>query len=965
MSGAAEDAPSTDLALYRAEAAPSLAATIPFWQRLGVRLTLLMMTLVLLLAVATAVLVIRGFEETQRNALALTRDQLGAQARAQLLAMTRRDAAVISETLHRAELLSRTAAVVVAAAGEGGLEPLLGSDPGSYLAGSTLVFIDAQGFVRAHHGAPGAAQLTLPSARLLTEAAPDSNPERRSVWTLPNQVPARHALIVSTPVYNGDRFGGVLSVAVPLSALDAALADLAPSAASGVLLLDNHGDVVAATGGNNALTRLLGTRGPALLGEINRSERLQTFSADGTRIATGADGTGETDGVDRTDGVDEADTVTLLASAALPRLGWTLAVAAPLSDLAAPPVPIAQGVRREANDTISATLVNIIATFLLTLIGATLFSRSFLAEPIGALVAGAHDLAAGRLGVRIPVTTDSELGVLANTFNQMSQRLKARSDELLAAHEALQQSESRLELAVRGANDGLWEWDIRADSLYLSPRWLQILGYCPGELDPNMATLDDLTHPDDRAARQAQLNAHLSGAAPTYQSEHRLRHRAGGYRWVLARGASLRDDRGEVVRMAGSLTDITDRVDAMTLLERRVAERTSELSALLELSNRMAMTLELTPLVELILETLKTVVDYDAAALWQRRGAVLTLLHDSDPSTPAFHGSADAPVWPLADAPHLQDVMRQRRPISIDNVRDDSPAAHSFRDAYGRAFGTLPDYLATWMGVPLIVRDRVIGMLSFEHRDVGYYTPARARLALAFANEVAIAIESARLYEAAQDKAALEERQHLARELHDSVSQALYGIVLGAHTARAQLDTLGDDTLANTNAVAAPLDYVTNLAQAGIAEMRALIFELRPESLEQEGLTAALRKQAEALRYRHSLGLELTLGDEPDLPLATKQTLYRIAQEALHNIVKHARARQVSIELRHSPDQTRLVIGDDGVGFDPNGDFPGHLGLVSMRERAEAIGADLQLQSSPGHGTRLSVTLVGVRQAVA
>ena len=211
---------------------------------------------------------------------------------------------------------------------------------------------------------------------------------------------------------------------------------------------------------------------------------------------------------------------------------------------------------------------------------------------------------------------------------------------------------------------------------------------------------------------------------------------------------------------------------------------------------------------------------------------------------------------------------------------------------------------------------------------------------------VRIAVENARLLVEVRGKAALEERQRLARELHDSVSQALYGIALGAKTARTLLDR-------DSTKVASPLDYILSLADAGLAEMRALIFELRPESLEREGLVAALEKQAAALRARHEIKVETDLCNEPDAPLEIKEALYRIAQEALHNIVKHARASSVQIRMRCSPENVTLDVSDDGIGFEPAGDFPGHLGLHSMRERTERLGGTLAVESAPGKGTQI------------
>jgi signal transduction histidine kinase len=145
---------------------------------------------------------------------------------------------------------------------------------------------------------------------------------------------------------------------------------------------------------------------------------------------------------------------------------------------------------------------------------------------------------------------------------------------------------------------------------------------------------------------------------------------------------------------------------------------------------------------------------------------------------------------------------------------------------------------------------------------------------------------------------------------------------------------------------------VLSLADAGLAEMRALIFELRPESLESEGLVAALQKQAAALHARHGIETDLALGDEPDVPLAIKEALYRIAQEALHNVVKHARADSVVLRLASGEGMLTLEVVDNGVGFDAAGEFPGHLGLRSMRERVTALGGTLDVESEPGHGVR-------------
>jgi len=207
------------------------------------------------------------------------------------------------------------------------------------------------------------------------------------------------------------------------------------------------------------------------------------------------------------------------------------------------------------------------------------------------------------------------------------------------------------------------------------------------------------------------------------------------------------------------------------------------------------------------------------------------------------------------------------------------------------------------------------------------------------------------LYEQAQKLAALQERQHLARELHDSVSQVLYSMSLGAHTT---LDALKsqDYEQAQTST-----EYVIRLVEAGLSEMRALIFELRPESLETEGLVAALNRQVAVLHTRHKLAVAFDLEEEPDLPLETKEALYRIAQEALHNIVKHARASNVILQLTAQEEKIMLEIRDNGRGFDTTRPFPGHLGLRSMRERAMKLGGTCLIESTPEQKTRILVSI--------
>lgn len=228
------------------------------------------------------------------------------------------------------------------------------------------------------------------------------------------------------------------------------------------------------------------------------------------------------------------------------------------------------------------------------------------------------------------------------------------------------------------------------------------------------------------------------------------------------------------------------------------------------------------------------------------------------------------------------------------------------------------------------------------------------------ADHAATALHAAELIERASVRAGEQERARLARELHDSVAQALYGISLGAKTARATLER-------DTARTQASLDYTIRLAEGGVSEMKALLFSLRPDALEEGGLVAALSQHAHALEARHGLKVHADLPHEPRLSAEAQAAAYRIAQEALHNVVKHARASQVWLSLREEGGEVRLTVRDDGRGFDPQAQGRGTLGQRSMRERAAGAGGTLSVESSAGgetgSGTTVTLRLPGAEAA--
>lgn len=250
---------------------------------------------------------------------------------------------------------------------------------------------------------------------------------------------------------------------------------------------------------------------------------------------------------------------------------------------------------------------------------------------------------------------------------------------------------------------------------------------------------------------------------------------------------------------------------------------------------------------------------------------------------------------------------------------------------------------------------QVAGTLQALYAPGTQPSPDELAFLLSIADHAGTALHAAELIGRATERAGEAERARLARELHDSVAQALYGISLGAKTARATLE-------ADPHKAQASLDYTIRLAEGGVSEMKALLFSLRPDALEEGGLVAALTQNAHALEARHGLKVHTDWQREPPLSPQAQAAAYRILQEALHNVVKHARAHSVWLSVTETEGQVRLQIRDDGRGFDPLAVRGGTLGQRSMRERAAGVGGELTVDSGAA-GTTVTLTLRAEAQA--
>jgi PAS domain S-box-containing protein len=573
--------------------------------------------------------------------------------------------------------------------------------------------------------------------------------------------------------------------------------------------------------------------------------------------------------------------------------------------------------------------------------------------------------------------------------------------------------------------------------------------------------------------------------------------------------------------------------NAYLIMEQRVEERTRQLSTLLDLSHDLASTLELEPQLGLILDQLKAVVDYSGASIFKLDGDLLRVVAYRGPIP---QETALQIQFPISRAGANRKVVKEREPVVIPDILSDSPEARDFRSTAGEQLKTTFNYLRSWMGVPLVVRDQVIGMLSLDHPQPNYYnSKSLSKLALAFANQVAAAIENARIYQQEQerrreadkrrqvaeglrdiltilnsnrpldeilesivkqavrltgsnagviyrydaptqsliveagsglpeqmnamqnvptyrggafeamlvrkpyvltdisrhlntlsakeasqqtgmsnwlrmikdnfnayigvplvireetygslglyyeksnkfsdeeiglvvafaDQAALAienarlrtkaeqsavaaERSRLARDLHDAVTQTLFSASLIAEVLPRLWEHKPEEGMRR-------LEELRQLTRGALAEMRTLLLELRPAALIEAELGELFRHLTDAFTSRARVQVKYAIVGDIDLPPDVKIALYRIAQEALNNIAKHAEATQAELTIHCHPGGLSMTIRDNGRGFNPAKVSPEHLGMGIMEERADNIGASLTITSQSDKGTQVQV----------
>jgi PAS domain S-box-containing protein len=381
------------------------------------------------------------------------------------------------------------------------------------------------------------------------------------------------------------------------------------------------------------------------------------------------------------------------------------------------------------------------------------------------------------------------------------------------------------------------------------------------------------------------------------------------------------------------------------------AERTAREQAetLREATRTLTSTLDPGQVLENILVYLEQVVPYDGACVFFRQNETLHVVAERGLSP--VRGQASQRTY-SDDIPLYQTIAATGHPVILADVRAELPS-----EMWDSA-----DYVRGWMGVPLMVQSEVIGCLTLSSQRVAVYGRVEAALAQAFANQAAVAVQNARLFEQVRDgrkrlkslshrlvEVQETERRYVARELHDEASQALTSLMVGLHLLEREVDR---------PEVIAQVGELKQMTNNVLENLHRLAVDLRPASLDHLGLIAAMRQYVEAFERQHGLTMQFEvvgLNDER-LPPAVETNLYRIVQEALTNVVRHAQASHVDVLLERRGDQVVTIVEDNGIGFDPDATGQStRLGLLGMRERAEMLGGTLVVESSANTGTTIYV----------
>jgi nitrate/nitrite-specific signal transduction histidine kinase len=380
--------------------------------------------------------------------------------------------------------------------------------------------------------------------------------------------------------------------------------------------------------------------------------------------------------------------------------------------------------------------------------------------------------------------------------------------------------------------------------------------------------------------------------------------------------------------------------DSYTFLEKKVADRTRELAILNSIISVANQSLNIPEILEDALAKTVEQMSFDAGSAFKFKpdstSTLLVVNRGFEPAVVEDFTNGYASLIGQRNEVESKEVAT----FGIEDLSDEKPKQRLLQSGF-----------QSLVYVPLITQGRELGFFILGKYDTSEPLPEEFSLLSSIGKQIGVAMENARLYEQAEQNAVAAERSRLARELHDAVTQTLFSANLIADVIPRVWKRNPEEGLQN-------LDELRQLTRGALAEMRTLLLEMRPESLERPDLKSLLTQLGDAFVGRVRVPLDLQIHGDCEPAREVKIVFYRVAQEALNNVAKHSGARNVDLRLECQPGQMYLCIRDDGLGFDINSIPPNHMGIAIMQERVNSIGAHLMIESQPGQGTTVELEWV-------
>ena len=471
----------------------------------------------------------------------------------------------------------------------------------------------------------------------------------------------------------------------------------------------------------------------------------------------------------------------------------------------------------------------------------------------------------------------------------------------------LRASEERLRLAFAGAKEGVWDWNLDTDHVVYSRRWKEMLGYADDEIPSTVRAWEALLHAGDRARADDLHDAVLRGHG-TYEAEFRLRHKDGHYVTVLTRGLPIRrEPDGRVVRIVGTHLDITEKKRT----EQALRESEERLRLAFAGAQEGIWDWDLESNAVVYSSRWKQMLGYGDDEIEPHISAWERLVHPDDRKAA---DEAHDGVTRGQSTYHAEFRLRHKDGHYVHVLSRGFPVRRDVDGPVVRIVGTHFDLTQRREREAERARTELLGRLVFVQED---------------------------------------ERRRIARDMHDQFGEHLTALSLEIASLKEACGT--------SSGLAEHARTLETIAERLDRDVEQLVWQLRPTALDDLGLRAALTNYVQEWSTRHGVTAEVHTSGLLDDRLASEveTALYRIAQEALNNVAKHALAQRVEVMLERRPDCVLLIVGDDGVGFDAARPVAGRhgFGLVGMQERAALVGASLDIESTPGEGTTILVRL--------